>query len=1028
MIIRIVHLIKTVFFTALKSLSFLCEGYKNIAVYGKQKMLRHTVSLGMFYAVEMMNYQLPNIIMNSMSSDNEPILDHYERDILSLYLHIGMFLGAIIFSKRILHYPNKVNRYLNWSLKIHAFGAVLTAIVFKIFYINRIGMLGGIDPVHFLGIARGIFGFGFAAGLGLAITLVVENFPRSMRTWAATIIGMIGFIGPGIGSLLNWAINGKFIVLLIGGLLSFIVLLFPFPKDSELRKTNELQHVKLSFVSGEALKLLGICSLMGVSVQFFSEMVSWLPRVSKVWQHDWAFALRYAGFIVGTLIAGTLSKYLSQRRKIIFGFIFCQSVIVIIASFLQAWYKWYSFNNNDGHQMLTGIIYFSLGLVCGSWIITILQAAEQFSVRERPAMIILIPNFYRAGTIVIIGLNLFYNDCSDTLLMISDNDQVHPWFEQFPLVLFVFWFVFIGASLAASVFLKDNFEGDAYVADYNKEKSLEIAGRDIRGRLKDIGDDIWASNDERPILTEANEMLSDHLKTCLEGHYVLSTTFYSEENRRLLEYVGFGKEEGKFDRNTCKRYEIGAMEKDYNPTRHHSIVHDLIREGACSSIALWMAARPYLAGVLVYYSGWRERVIKDDLDYYQTFDLADIKLDQVDIQKYIPIIRNGLSIKSKVVLLEEYYSKYGDTFEASFLAFIDTYGKKEPREDEAWAIGCKKTLMLHRLDATDYGASNYYNYYINPYYGNEEQFKVTLVLKTVIQLQKSSLGQIRDLLSFIILLRSNKRYKYSAEQFFRDEDHATRENLKEIQENLKRFQIWYSRSQKLRNQYTDFKWNKLDEIQQSLSNSQILVDKMYALRTLNTALVRYLGGATREEIEKKGLPSPQSVYLKKMIDEIVEQKTKTTNNTSFGSEAVTRAKLKVVNANIPPDIKINVIDIALNIILDELIRNALFYAREENPHINIRWISRLNDDEHYELHIQNNVKSTFTDNHADTLKRMINEKIFDSTGRTGIATLHRILRFPLLGESGKLWDMKCTYIDEMVDIYIIIPKTDIENG
>ena len=978
----------------LQSPRFLLEGYQKMLSYGKPGNLRHILFLGIFYAVELLNYQLPNIALKNL-----PGITSYIRDVWYMYLHAGMLLGAVFFCIYIWYFPKKVNKLLNWSIAIHAVGATITAFAYQLMADND--SLFNISAIHLVGLGRAIFGIGFSAGLGLAMTLIVENFSRSFRTWAATVIGMCGFSGPVLANITDALISEKFWLLIAGATASFVILFLPFPKDSELRKTDgRQQHFKdivYVLTHGETLKLLGACSLMGVSIQFFSDMVSWLPRICSAWTHDWAYALRYSGFIIGTLGAGVLSKFLHQRRKVIFGFIFAQLFVVVVVMWLQWWYKRHVSVAGDGHEVVTGVVYFFLGAVCGNWIITILQTAEQFSVKERPVMTIVVPNFYRLGTVVIVLLNLYY----------WDGREYHTWLQNFPIILFAFWIVFIGASLAASILLKDNFEGDAYEAEYAKENAFNIASRGIRSKfLREIGDEVWTARDERPFLTAINNILYQHFRTRLKGYYILSTIFYAEDERRLLEFAGFGEKGDQFDRETCKRYEIGPKNEKYSPINHHNIVHDLIRSKVSSSLALWMTDHPSFAGILIYYSGWREKLEREDLNHYHTFDLSNIPIDPGDIKRYIPIIRDSSSKSEKMILLEEMFRKYGDTFNESFLSFI--YEKDEKRRDEEWENGLKKTLLLHRLDASDYGTSNYYSYYINPYFGNEQQFKIALILKTAIQLRKDSLGQIRDLLSSIILLRSGKIYKYNSEQFFRDEDHSTRAMLQKVKMDLEHFQKWFNRTQKIQGKGMPVNWEKLDEIRHSLKDSEDLVNTMYNLKVLNMALIRYHGGAGREELEKKGLPQPENVFLCNMINHIVERK---------GNRSITNS--------VPPDIKVKVIATALYIILDELIQNAIFYADDTKPYIHIRWISRPEEGNYYELHIQNNVKTLLTEDQKEALKGLINDKIYDTSGRLGIPTIHRILRFRLLNSSEKPWNIKCQIQANIVDLYLLIPKEDI---
>lgn len=1020
--------IRTVLRTLLEAKTFLFEGCRKISAYGKKGNIRQIRYFGVFYALELFNYQLPNIILRAVPpqcvTPGEPNGDcrpptefdisYYHKDILFTWLHLGMLVGMIAFGTLIWKYPKSLRKFLNGSLVFHAIGALLTAIMIWQAHHD----LGFNDDVmiHVIGVGRFIFGVGFSAGLGLIITLVVENLPRSFRTWAATLIGVIGFLGPVIAECLDELFVNKITLLFVGAIASLV---FPFlfnpPKNSNLRHDDgEKQSIRLLgklFSNGETLKLFMACLLLGVSVQFFSDMVAWLQRVSSLWQHEWAHGLRYTGLCFGTLIAGVLSKFLNHRRKVIFGFICLQIIACLATAGVHGYYHGHGYvlDENDWHSFVTGCIFFSLGLVCGHWIITVVQTAEQFSIRERSVMLIFIPNVYRMATLVIVLLNLFYASWVKT----------GGWIENYSLILFAFWLVFVFASLAASVIVKDNFEGDAYEAplhnelDYHRNHLVNVAGNSAREKIQNgIDEKLWITRDDRPFLRELSSNLFQHLKSTrqMDGVYVLSTIFYAEDSRRRLEFAGFGINKDQFDVKTCKRYDIGlSAGESYSPVDHHMSVHQLIKEDAASSIALWLTTHAKLSGALMYFSGWREKLDDEHLEHYRSFDLAQIRLSKEHILEFVPLIRKELPVAEKIVLLDRYFEYYGNTFDGAFREFI--FGDEDPSDfwTEEKLKKLKKTILMHRLDAEDYGAGNYYSYYLNPYIGYENPFKLALVLKTVAQLPKNALGQTRDLITSVLLYRNGKMHKFNAEQVFRDEEHSTRSILLSIQRNLDEFQSWAIKTKLGFENNLPFNINKLDSIQSALKDSGELVEKLYQLRVFNMALIRFNGGAGRAELEAKNLPAPEFVDVCQMVNSIIRRE----------------KKIKIINS-IPPNVQVQVIKSALYIILSELIQNAIFYAPKDNHSIHIRWEPKPEKQpEFYELHIENNLKPEVKESNLKALKEMVNERVYDTSGRLGIPSIHRILNFRLITFSGEPWRFQCDYTLQRVDLFLIIPKVDV---
>ncbi|MBL7826253.1 MAG: MFS transporter, partial [Saprospiraceae bacterium] len=973
LLLTVLRILLKVLKTILKWPQFLKEGCQEIKCHIKKDNARSVWYLGLFYCIELYNYQVPNILLSVPTPGTQPealtnagalIINYHHKDIWFFYLHGGLFLGMIFFSGWIWRSPQKIGPLLKRSLWFHFIGVLFTTAA--IFLLKSDIAIDPFWKCQIVGLGRAVFGFGFAAGLGLAVTVIVEDLPRSTRTWAATLVGIIGFSGPVLADLFEEILpaNYGWILLILGVGASVILLIIEPPKLSDLRKYDGISqpysNIKQMLIDGETLKLLGACFLMGVSVQFFSDMVSWLPRISGYWYNDCAHGFRYFGFLIGTLFAGVLSKFLHHRRKVLFGFILMQVFVVGLVSFAQ-----YSFIDNGadkqpGNFFFTSFVYFTMGLVCGHWMIAVIQIAEQFSIQERPFMAIIMPNLYRLATVVVVWLNYYY------MTNEIHGDQTIAavgWIGKYPGVLMAFWLASVVASMAASILLNDNFEANPFHAAYmnkfrySSKKLLDISGDAIRKKLiKEISEKIWTSRDELPFLKIANKCLFEHFKDSkqLNGHFVLSTIFFAEEERKVLEFAGFGEKNDQYDKQTCLRYSIGAnTDENFSPVNHHVSVHQLIRHKSAASLAGWMTDHTELAGVLIYFRGWREQVNKEHLEFFRTFDLSKIKISQEDVQSFSDALQPSASIDRRAILLENLFEKYGSSFDKEFEVLL--YDKPENRKKDDPIVqqleaGIKKTLLMHRLDAENYGAGNYYTYYVNPHYGHENHYRIALVLKTVIPLQKDDLNQIGDLLSFLILKRSTKIHQYNSEQFFQDEDHSTRKMLDRVREELDEFLKWASRTKTSIQKDLPINEDKLETIRASLSDARDSVKRMYDLRMMNMALVRYFHGADLQQLKDRGLPEPRAVDLYLLLNSIIKQ----------------FKDLKVTN-QVQAHVKINVIETALFIILYELLHNATSKMSKKNPFISIHWYRIAGKPNFHELHIKNNLEKPLSEDEQQAL-------------------------------------------------------------
>jgi len=131
-------------------------------------------------------------------------------------------------------------------------------------------------------------------------------------------------------------------------------------------------------------------------------------------------------------------------------------------------------------------------------------------------------------------------------------------------------------------------------------------------------------------------------------------------------------------------------------------------------------------------------------------------------------------------------------------------------------------------------------------------------------------------------------------------------------------------------------------------------------------------------------------------------------------------KLKIQILNLQ-EVNVEVIPTGLEIILVELLKNALFNTNHRNPEVSIE-ITQSNTNQS-ELHIVNN--EVISDKYLAYLK---SEKTLDGVAtqyKAGIRTIKRIINFPLFNRSESKWSLGVNPSENSTDLFLTIPNDDI---
>lgn len=309
-----------------------------------------------------------------------------------------------------------------WLLNLQMAGMLIGGILFgilgdkkgrlsvlfgSIFLYSLCNLLNGwVQTVEQYAILRFFAGIGLAGELGAGITLVAEMIPKDKRGYGTTIIASVGISG----ALLAWYMTQLFdwrTAYIIGGGLGFLLLFLRVGVlESSLFQNLKKAHTSVNrgnflslftdrsklrrFVCGIAIGM-PLWYTVGILITLSPEFAKALSAIEPVDAGKSVFFC-YAGLVVGDIIAGLLSQYFKNRKKIILGFLMATSIVIAV---------YFSLHGLTANQFYT--LAFLVGVGCGYWVLFVTVAAEQFGTNLRATVATSTPNFVR-GSLVLISL------------------------------------------------------------------------------------------------------------------------------------------------------------------------------------------------------------------------------------------------------------------------------------------------------------------------------------------------------------------------------------------------------------------------------------------------------------------------------------------------------------------------------------------------------------------------------------------------------------------------------------------------
>lgn len=260
---------------------------------------------------------------------------------------------------------------------------------------------GFVTTIPMYAALRFIAGVGLAGELGAGITLVTESMSKEKRGYGTMIVAGIGLSGAVaayfIGDLFEWRTayfvgGGLGLILLLLRIGVFESTMFEKIANKEVSKGNffmllsrkrGLKYLCCILIAIPLWYLMGI--LIGIAPDFSKAL-----NGTEVFQNGKGVMFAYIGVTIGDFISGALSQFFKTRKKIVFVFLTCTFISILVYLTSNGWSaaNFYTFC-------------FIAGISTGYWVVFVTIAAEQFGTNLRATVTTTAPNMVRGSLILI---------------------------------------------------------------------------------------------------------------------------------------------------------------------------------------------------------------------------------------------------------------------------------------------------------------------------------------------------------------------------------------------------------------------------------------------------------------------------------------------------------------------------------------------------------------------------------------------------------------------------------------------------
>jgi MFS family permease len=1000
----------------------------------ERKYRNLALRLGFLYFAELFSYQAYSLL-----AYDEGFEFLKGNDVVTLFLHFGMLLGALFWCFWIL------------SPKRRSYGEVLRDSV--VTYILALALLvalswgisvgwwhlGRAQASWAYGFLRFFYGFGFSAGLALTVQFIATEYPRHLRTRAATLACAIGFAGPLVaGALSIFQLPGLWVLScwgLVLGILSIVLLRDKFAKAwlgrPILGMAVPSKHRGRGIVArvlweGKLSSLFWSCALMGVSISYFSDLLHLLPRF-EAYEGDkvglnsgFIFLWRYIGIAVGTVWVGWYSFRRESRKVVVVRWLWLQ-FLALVFLFLPPFLLHYGLADirewGSFFGVFTGFSIAFSGFANASWVVNLLFSSEQFGRLHRAVALLLIINVYRFGSIGLIGLTL-----------------AHPeWFKDAPLAALGLGVVYLGIGWVAARQLPENFEGDGLEDNYDPS-ARPLSGADIRQEILGIPPKYWFSEAEEPFLREVSSILNRRLSNVLSDNYYLSALYFAQESDARLGSAGQYNLRGE-------TYVLRGLE-ERGATDFHEKGEKMIANGTFASLALWLEQLNDMDGILLWFGAPgqyldRKRLQDGTARGFRDFDLSSIQLPEDWAKYHAQIFDSPDEAQWARALTDlEQASRFDEAAWQQFWGAAD---------DAPQARDIRRNLLFQRLEAEGrYRPGLLFVYYLKPHPTQYTHLRGILFLKMADQLGKNHLAELRDHLSWVLLQRAAALLQRSNENIIHEERHSNWHVLNALTARIRHIGYWFDEL-RTRSQKAHFEGLEAATFQQDFEPALQTLEHLCDLNAYY-AIVTRLGHKTPSPEQEKAYKSLLRIEPIDLREALLQEVANMKRNPDIVAlsddfdETERQRSAEACLSNLEKSIHksfenqfVSVIanKIALRVVLHELLKNAARHAHRHEPRIAVRWENpSAQRGGHAALHFLNNFNEHFGQD-PDAQRRFvetIQDGIEHSARSLGVRSVRRFVSLAYF--STKTWTLGCedprSAPGMPIDIFLLIPHDAVQ--
>jgi MFS family permease len=992
----------------------------------ERQTLIQSLLLGLVYAIQLFSYQLFILVLPSSTTN-------LIKDGLALSLHICMLTGSVFWAWLMLKKWD-MNTVLKRSLVVSAVALLWQSIL----------LLDSADPWSFY-LSRGLFGFGFSAGLAIALTLVTERLPAYVRTRSAAVVMAVGMLGPVVAVVLPNKVDWGGIYLFFAGLLLLLPLFFSLPKDGttfgqwEEKQDYTVWQFATKFPTS---RIFWSCVAVGLCVSLFSDLLTLIPKMYSIKSGilvfptsndspveikmplEIIFLMRYVGMSIGCIIISFWSIAKRSRKSIVKKLMMLQGVAITLL-LLPAFPE---LGITIPYNVFIIFVFIS-GFLNSSWLILLLNGSELFGFQNRRIANLLIVGFTRAGAF---------------FLVLFNNLGSKDWYLEFPEFILFYCLMFISIGLVAAPFLNDRFEAESIPADF-KDRPFD-GENDRKIFVEGLGEKNWMSTNFNIFTEEAKKQFHTLFAKHFGNTIYFSGLFLSAPNNKHLFQSGFDKIETakeEVDQGTYNLYNHGLDGEEMRG--FHKVIQRIIlyEGGKATALTNWMMAHEdaELAGTLLWYGG-PGQLLPREYEYEQhrnlhTFNLAKIRFKPAFSDRTFTTARAEIPTDTEgnvdVPRAALWLEKLCDQVEFDTGAWTKFTGEKTDKNDRNdWEYGIMLNVLLHRLDCDKYAPGTYYAYYIKSF-NTFNQLRGTLAIKSAIPIGVDHLGSIRNLLTFVMLQRGAAILQLEKLQIIRTERHTHKGELLMAEKQLDKIDNWFER---IKNDLPD-KQQDQSEFRSSFYNAYNTIFHLRKVSDYNVYLEKMLANAIDHNSDKD-----KEKYRSESQVEMIDLKTDILDELSKAFKGLEMAKIKekenkdvnrsknIVSCFQNLDNSINetfkgqnfLIEAnhtGLRIILVELLKNAFENAHPDEPIVLVSGNYNL-DKDIFHLHIINNWPDNYKDDKPkhEKLKITVTQQN-EFIDNYGLCTIFRILKAGYLSKS-KGWGLICE-MNGRTDMCLTIP-------